>query len=155
MPDLAIKGLSQDELDHIAETLNRKHRSHLSDPVYKTRFFQVAAQRDSRGVYAKITLQNQDQSFYYPVESRLADIDHDLSAKDAVFFLFDYIDAYWDEYFQNPDVFLPIDWTEYEYDGIPFQLKGQILNLRLERLGDRLIGEGAAASGESAPLGSF
>lgn len=141
MQEISNKGLSKEELDQIAETLNRKYRGYLSDPIHKTRFFSVEAHREPRGVYAKVILQNDNQSFYYPIEIRLADLDHDFSMKDGLIFLFDYVDSYFEEFLKNSDVYLPIEWTEHEYEGIPFQIKGQVYNLYLERMADRLLGE--------------
>ncbi len=134
--------LSAEECDHLASLMERKYGNSLMQ-----RSFSIAVRQDSRGVYATVTLQNQSGSFYYPVEGRVADLDHDMAPRDAVLFLLDYIDAYFDEFFQeNGEVYLPIDWAEYEADGVPLQLKGQILNLEAERLADRLLG----TSGEEA-----
>ena len=63
-----------------------------------------------------------------------------MKRKDAVLFLLDYIDCYFEEFFkEDENVFLPIDWSEYSFDEVPFQLKGQILNLHVEDLADRIL----------------
>lgn len=132
------------ECTEIATLMGRKYSTFL-----KQRFFEVVTTKDSHGVYAKITLQNQSGSFYYPVEGRMAHLDHDMSARDASLFLFDYIDAYFAEYFrEDGDMYLPIDWADYDSEGVPFQLKGQILNLEVERMADELLAGSEQPSSE-------
>ncbi len=127
--------LSKDEVSEIARLMDRKYASHMNQ-----RHFHAEVSKDATGVYAKVTLRNKSGSFFYPVEGRLAHLDHDMNAKQAALFLLDYIDAYFAEYFkEGGEVYLPIDWTEYDYDGVPMQIKGQILNLELEKMADEWL----------------
>lgn len=126
--------ISAAECTELAKMLDRKYASQLQQ-----RRFEVKATKDGHGVYATVTLRNDSGSFYYPVEARLAHGDHELSTREGVMMLLDYIDSYFDEYLREGDVFLPIDWTAYECEGIPFQLKGQIFNLEVERLADEWL----------------
>jgi hypothetical protein len=120
------------ECREFASLLGRKYASFMKD-----RYFEVETERDVGGIYAKVTLRNRSGSFCYPVEGRMRHVDHALTARDAGLFLIDYIDAYFDEYLrEGGEVYLPIDWADYECDGVPLQLKGQILNLEIERLAD-------------------
>lgn len=136
--------VSTDECGEIARMMERKYASFIGE-----RSFQLAANKDGFGVYATVTLHNQTGSFFYPVEGRISHQDHDLSARDAALMLIDYIDAYFGEYFQEGgDVYLPIDWAEYELDGVPLQLKGQILNLEVEKMADAWLA-GADEIGEA------
>ena len=128
------------ECAEIADTLNRKYAGFVG-----ARHFEVETSKDSTGIHAKVTLRNRSGSFCYPVEGRLAHIDHDLGLRDAAHLLLDFIDAYFAEYFREGDVYLPIDWADYESDGITLQMRGQILNLEAERLADEWL------KGESLP----
>jgi hypothetical protein len=97
--------LSETECNEIASLMQRKYVGFLAE-----RFFEVAVSRDRLGVHAKVTLRNQSGSFFYPVEGRIADVDSDLTQRENVLFLLDYMDAYFDEYFrEGGDVYLPID----------------------------------------------
>jgi hypothetical protein len=124
--------------------LSRKYGAAL-----KQRYFEVDLKRDGSGVYAKVTLRDRSGSFYYPVEGRIAHEDHSMSSRDAALFLVDYIDAYYEEYLRDGETFLPIDWAEYESEGVVFQLKGQVLNLEAEKLADEIL---AQADGVVSPL---
>jgi hypothetical protein len=138
------KFVSPDECAELVRLMARKYAASLDH-----RYFEAELNKDSRGVYAKVTLRNQTGSFFYPVEGRLAHLDHDMSEREAALFLLNYIDAYFDEYFrEGGEVYLPIDWADYEDDGIPLQLKGQIFNLEVERMADELLERGSLGDHE-------
>ncbi|MBM4251457.1 MAG: hypothetical protein FJ146_05765 [Deltaproteobacteria bacterium] len=125
----------QAECEDLARLLDRKFAG-LRGP----RYFAVEFSKDAQGVYAKVTLRNESGSYFYPVESRIAFADTDLSDRAAAMFLLDYMTEYFAEYFrEDGDCYLPIDWTEYQWDGVAFQVKGQILNLELEKMADELL----------------
>ncbi len=110
----------------------------------KDRRFQVSAYADHEGTYAKVVLSDKKKSFYYPVEARIGHFDHEMSRKDAAFFLLDYIDCYFEEFFkEDENIFLKIDWATQEIEGLNFQIRGQVLNLYMEDLANRIL------SGES------
>ena len=49
--------------------------------------------------------------------------------------LCDYIGEYFAEYFrEGGELYLPIDWADYQWEGVSLQMRGQILNLEAERL---------------------
>ena len=132
--------LTVEDCAEISQLMDRKFAGLL-----KQRYFEAAIHKDSQGVYAKVALRNQTGSFYYPVEARVAHMDHDFDERAAALFLIDYITEYFAEYFrEDGDVFLPIDWIDYEWGGVSFQLKGQLLNLEVERLADALLAGDAA-----------
>ena len=133
--------LTEMECQEISRQLERKFAGLL-----KQRYFETEVRKDSQGVYGKITLRNQTGSFFYPVEARVAHVDHNLGDRGAATLLLDYICEYFAEYFrEDGDLFLPIDWAPFESEGVSFQLKGQILNLEAEKLADALLaGDGAA-----------
>jgi hypothetical protein len=132
------KKLTAEECVALADTMRRKYSSFLKD-----RYFELSVRSDRQGTYATVLLRNERGSFYYPVEGRIADIDHHMSERDAGLFLIDYIDSYFEEFFrENGEVYLPIDWASFDWEGVPLQLKGQILNLEAEQLADRWLESG-------------
>ena len=125
----------QSECADLARLLDRKFAG-----LRGARYFGVEFSKDGQGVYAKVTLRNDSSSYFYPVEARIAFADTDLGERAAGMFLLDYISEYFAEYFrEDGDCYLPIDWTEYQWDGVAFQVKGQILNLELEKMADELL----------------
>lgn len=130
--------LTVDECVALAATMNRKYSSFL-----KGRHFEISVRSDRQGIYATVTLLNESKSFYYPVDGRIADLDHNMNERDASMFLLDYIDSYFEEYFrEGGEVYLPIDWANFDWEGIPLQVKGQVLNLEIEALADRWLESG-------------
>ncbi len=131
--------LSAKILTDTARVMERKYASFMNQ-----RHFEVEAYKDGLGIYAKVTLRNKTGSFFYPVEGRIANLDHDMKPSEAALFLLDYIDAYFAEFFrEGGEVYLPIDWADYECDGIPLQMKGQILNMEIEKMADEFLKRGA------------
>lgn len=136
--------MTQAECDQIASLLGRKHTSFL-----RQRFFEVSVRKDSHGVYAKVIFRSRDGSFYYPVEARAAHMDHDLDEAAAAQLLCEYIGEYFAEYFQaDNELYLPIDWADYVWEGMPLQMRGQILNLEAERLADELLSNAVPSDAE-------
>ncbi len=139
--------ITETECKDLASLLNRKYAGFLAE-----RYFEVVVDRNPIGVHAKVTLRNSSGSYFYPVEGRIADVDHDMTAREGGQLLLDYMGSYFDEYFrEGGDVYLPIDWTEYEMDGVPLQMKGQIHNLAIEKMADEfLAGKGLDRDGHPA-----
>jgi hypothetical protein len=118
--------LSQEERESVIAQLSRMHTHELDN-----RFFEVVTSFDDLGVYVTVTLRDQRGSFFYPVEARIAYQRSGLSKPESCYLLLEIIDEYLDEYLKD-GVFLPIDWSDYTYEGHEVQLKGQILNLEVE-----------------------
>ena len=119
----------------VSEVLETKYRSWLND-----RYFEVESSVEGPVVLVKVTLQNADKSFVYPVEGRMMFEDQDLKADAARSFLLDFIDSYVEEYLSGgEETYLPIDWATYDYEGLELQLRGQVLNTKLEALADHLL----------------
>lgn len=134
--NLSKKIIDTEDLTTLENLLQKKYSQYLQD-----KFFSIESSFKEDGVYATVILSNPDQSFYYPVEGRINHIDQDLEKKEAALFLIDFIDTYMEEYItENEDLFLNIDWNDFEYEGTTFQLKGQIKNLLLENKADELLG---------------
>jgi hypothetical protein len=104
------------------------------------RFFEVESHVDGPVLTAKILIRNADKSFFYPIEGRMMYAEQNLKLDDAREFLLDFMDAYVKEYLSGgEETYLAIDWSTYTCEGVELQLRGQILNYRIEELGDQLL----------------
>jgi hypothetical protein len=130
--------LSQDECNALAQTMESKYAMAL-----KARHFKIEAEVKGRGVFVKVILANQDRSYYYPVEARVMYEKEELQRGEAALFLIDYIDSYFEDFLthENEEIYLPIDWGDFQYEAIDFQVRGQILNLKLEEMAEQLLKE--------------
>lgn len=129
------EAITAEEATKLADLMNTKHKLFLAG-----RQFSVEAERDGSIVNAKVTLSNADRSFHYPVESRMDFVKEDMTQNEAALFLIDYIDLYFEDYFDDAEnTFIPIDWTNFFYDATDFQMRGQILNLKVEEMADQFL----------------
>ncbi|MGE0172287.1 MAG: hypothetical protein AB7T49_05865 [Oligoflexales bacterium] len=127
--------LSVQDMDYLSNQMNTKYSNFL-----RGRSFKISCDVGPRVIHATVTLTNGDESFFYPVEARLDYVEEELTKKSAALFLVDYIDVYFEEFLtEDEQVFLNIDWAKHQYDAVEFEIKGQILNLKLERLADDLL----------------
>jgi hypothetical protein len=123
----------------VSEVLETKYRAWLND-----RYFEVESSVEGPVVVVKVTLQNADKSYVYPIEGRMMFEDQDLKADAARSFLLDFIDSYVEEYLSGgEETYLPIDWATYDCEGLELQLRGQVLNTKLEALADHLLNDSA------------
>ncbi|RZA12669.1 MAG: hypothetical protein EOP10_31045 [Proteobacteria bacterium] len=136
MDDLQSEFLTNEECVALAETMVKKYRIAMKD-----RTFSIRASVQGKGTYVTILLTNTDGSYYYPVEGRLMHDAEEMSPREAALFLIDYIDTYFEEYLYEEDeqIYLPIDWTDHEYEAFNFQIRGQIVNKKLESLADEWL----------------
>lgn len=123
------------ECQDISDLMNKKYAHILGDKNFEVKSF-----FEGPGIKINVILQNHDQSFYYPVEGRIIPDKEELNIKEALYFLLDYIDGYFEEYLTEDEMLrLPIDWTDYSYCGVDFQLKGQQINLKIEQMANELL----------------
>lgn len=121
-------------------SLARRFNARFHDTRGPRWFVLDAAERDG-DTWVRVVLRNDTDSFHYPVEARIAPC-KTRARRDQAFFLFACIDSYWEEFFEEGEnVYIPIDWTPYEHQGKKFQLRGQILNRRAEKMADDLLRE--------------
>jgi hypothetical protein len=119
----------------VAQLLERKYGAWLGQ-----RYIEVESHSDGSVLTIKITLRNRDKSYVYPIEGRMMFSDQDLTVDEARDFLLDFMDAYIQEFLSGgEETYLTIDWSNYDCDGIELQLRGQILNVKLEELADQMI----------------
>jgi hypothetical protein len=130
------QAIGEKNLD-LAGLLEKKYGQWLGQ-----RFFEVWSSVQSSVVHVKVTIRNADKSFFYPIEGRINFEDQDMEQQQAHSFVLDYIDAYIEEFLTGgEETYLPIDWANYDCEGIELQLRGQILNVKLEELADQLMGQ--------------
>ena len=106
----------------------------------KEREFSLESKVEASTVFATVYLKKEDKSYHYPIQAKINFQEEDLTEKEAILFLLDYIDYYFDEFFkENENIFLPIDWKEVQFDNKVFLIKGQILNLKREKEADLFL----------------
>lgn len=139
--------MSVEELLRLSQLMNKKYGGLIRD-----RSFSCHASRNGDVIEATVTLANKDRSYCYPVEGRLMLSSNSLEPVAAALFLIDYIDVYFDEYLRDGgDALLPIDWADFEHDGVGLQVRGQVLNLKLEAEADRLLELGKKPDEDELP----
>ena len=138
--------VSATECDELAQLMEYKYATFLDGRV-----FSVTTELKDDAVYVTVLLKNADDSFFYPVEARLIYEEEELSPHAAGLFLIDYIDCYFDEYFteESENLFIPIDWNTRQWDAVDFQIRGQVLNLKVERMADALLAAGKPYEGRN------
>lgn len=129
--------LPEDVTTELAHLMDKKYAGYRRD-----RNFSIAARRDYDRVSVAVVLRNSNEHFYYPVEGRLNFVDETMKPEEAAFFLIDYIDLYFNEFFtEEENVWIPIDWAKFEYEATDFELKGQVYNKYAEGLADKLLAD--------------
>jgi hypothetical protein len=138
--------LNDEEAADLAHLLELKYAAHLDG-----RTFEVTTEIKDDAVYGTVILRNADDSFYYPLEARIKHVHEEMSAKDASMFLVDYLDYYLDEYFTDEaeNLFIPIDWTDRQWDAVDLQIRGQVFNKKIDKMADELLASGETYSGRN------
>lgn len=128
-------GVSREESIQLAQIMNLKYAA-----ARRQRYFSIKAAVDGPWATISVVLESADQSFYYPVDGRVLYKTENIDAKSAILLMADYIDAYFEEFFrEDENVFIPIDWSHFQFEGINLQLKGQVLNLVHEQAAEELL----------------
>ena len=129
------QALTKEQLSILATILDQKYAGSIGK-----RSFGVESHCEGPVILVKVTLRDANGSFEYPVEARMNFEEQDLTVTEARDFLLDYIDTYFDEYLGNDEeIYLTIDWSDYESDGFDLQMRGQVLNTHLELMADELL----------------
>ncbi len=132
--------LTKEECRARATVMNRKHAGQLG-----ARGFEVAVENDDGLVHTKVLLRDPDEVFYYPVEARVDARKAGVTEREAAELLLDYTELYFDEFFrEGEDVYLPIDWASQTCEEVTFEMRGQIVNRKLEAMADALLGSDKA-----------
>jgi hypothetical protein len=127
--------MTQEQTQTLVTMLERKYGGNIGN-----KYFEVETLREGAVLYAKVILRDALGKFFYPVEARINLEGQDITVSDARDLILDYIDAYFEEFLASDlSVYLPIDWANYDCDGVDLQMRGQILNKHLEAVADDLI----------------
>ncbi len=117
--------------------MQQRHQSHLNEGEY----FEVSGYRSLGEVYTQVILRNVEESLYYPVECQIDLLRSDIEGPlEAMYLLLDFQDYYFGRYLsEDRDVYLAIDWAEYQFEDHVIVARGQIFNRKLEQIADRLL----------------
>lgn len=138
-----LKLLDKAEYQILASAMEDKYTIYLDE-----RKFHIEAAEDGQGIRVKTALSNKDESYHYPVEARMMHVKENLEPRKAVLFLINYIDGYFEDYLTELEsTYLRIDWSDVEYEGVDFQIKGQVVNRKVEMMADKLLEEGVVYDG--------
>lgn len=138
MTDSRTNKMPPTDTTAIAAALQKKYAAFTGD-----RNFTCDGWSDNQTIQLTVVLKNLDESFFYPVEGRIAWREEGLAKTKATNILTDMIDSYFQEYLLNDgEVLLPIDWQDYTLDDHTIQLRGQIQNRKLEKLADEILASG-------------
>ncbi len=127
-----------EEQKKLLDVMKAKHSLYLDNECFeiKTGFYKEQIQ-------IEICLTKVDRSIVYPIEVICVyeDFPH-LKLNEIFHVILDYIDLYWAEYFNHErNLFVPLDWSQYECEGLTFFLRGFIRNLVLEKQADSFLRE--------------
>lgn len=123
------------EIKELGHMLEKKHAMYLEG-----RSFSVTSELNKDVLKVNVVFSNDDKSFYYPIQTRMNVKAEEMAVKDAAMLLVDYVDLYLDDYFEEAEALnIPIDWSDFEYDAVKFQMKGQVINRLVEAQADMLL----------------
>ena len=127
--------ISQKEVSDLEKIMNLKYGVYL-----KNRYFLIKSEDTPNEIIASITLRDENKTFYYEVETKVSKKNLELETKEALFILLDYMDIYFDEYLKGEEnVYIPIDWVDYTFENLTFQMRGQVKNLYAESLAETFL----------------
>jgi len=119
----------KEEISNLEKIMNLKYASFL-----KSRKFSIKHSLGESSCLVEILLKNDDESFWYPIEAKMELLESDLKDREASLLLLDYIDSFFGSYFQEDEnIFVPIDWSSRVFEGETIYIKGQKLNLKVEK----------------------
>lgn len=97
------------------------------------------AEDDAWGL--KVVFENTDRSLHLPIDAVLVARENPkLTSDDALAALVDFVDYFFDRYFQGArEITLPIDWAEFPFGEYRIRARGWEKNLKLENAADRLL----------------
>ena len=130
LPNEKITDLwAKEELLNIKRILNKKHLIYLENES-----FEVESGVFEDQIQIRVSLIKNDRSIYYPIECIFMK-EHTEESKDVniAFKMLEYLDIYWAHYFsEERNIFVPLDWSKHEFEGISFYIRGFVRNLNLE-----------------------
>jgi hypothetical protein len=137
MPSEKIKSVwSDEELFNIKKLLNKKHLVYLENEK-----FEIESGTSQDQIQIRVSLIKNDNSAYYPIECIfMKETAEGFKESDIAVSMLDYLDVYWANYFlEERNVFIPLDWSKHEFEGITFYMRGFVRNLQLEAHADEFL----------------
>lgn len=140
------KLLSEEECANLAHIMNIKHAAGRGVRVFTIAVESLAEKEQG---LVRVLLASEDDVFHYPVEARFDVARQALTIRQSCSRVLDFIDAYFESFFaEDEGVYLPIDWMPYDSDGLVFEVRGQVINKKIERMADELLSSGSCHSDE-------
>jgi hypothetical protein len=129
---------SLNETEKLLDLMCSRHSLYLEDEI-----FELKSGFNQEQLQIEICLKKNDTSVIYPIEIVCIHQDYpDLKMEEILLSIIDYIDLYWTEYFNSErNIYVPLDWSEYQFEGVTFFLRGFIRNLSLEKQADFFLNE--------------
>ncbi|HIA01120.1 MAG TPA: hypothetical protein EYN66_04320 [Myxococcales bacterium] len=103
--------------------------------------FKVTGTSEDDAWGLKVVFENTDRSLHLPMDVVLVARENPgLTRDDARAALVDFVDYFFDRYFQGArEITLPIDWAEFPFGDHKVRARGWEQNLKLENAADRLL----------------
>ena len=127
---------TEEEIWNIQKLLNKKHMVYLENEA-----FEIEAGSSQTQIQIRVSLIRNDKSKYYPIECVFVrESSEKLKESDIAITMLDYLDIYWSSYFQEErNIFIPLDWSKHEFEGVSFYMRGFVRNLQLETDADNFL----------------
>ena len=137
LPNEKIKSIwTDEELFNIKKLLNKKHLVYLENEI-----FEIECGASQEQIQIRVSLIKNDNTTYYPIECVfMKETSEAFKESDIAVTMLDYLDIYWANYFsEERNVFIPLDWSKHEFEGIAFYIRGFVRNLQLEAHADDFL----------------
>lgn len=124
------------ELKKIQETWQRRFQQDIQDEL-----FEISGLFKGSVVVIKLILANADRSFYYEIEGAFDFANNPkIKRAEGKYKVLDLIDQYLIEFFESGrEVNLHLDWKEYLVGDFTLHMKGEIRNLLVEDMANKLL----------------
>lgn len=137
--------------EQIKSALQKKYLAFLNNEE-----FEVESGINKAQIQLKTTLRSKDGSVAYPVECvHIVEPSSELTSAEIGELLLDYLDVYWNEYLTlGRDVFIPLDWSKHECEGVEFYMRGFVRNIELESKADEILDQHGSGAFNIEPISS-
>lgn len=126
---------NEEEILNIQSLLNKKHSLYLDDEEF---ILEIGTSKEQ--IQLKIALNKKNNNVSYPIECIYLKETAKEEEQDIVLKMIDYLDIYWANYFsEERNVFVPIDWSKHEFEGVSFYVRGFLRNIELENAANEFL----------------
>lgn len=139
-----------DELIDIKKLLNKRHSVYLENES-----FEIESGSSHNQVQISVSLKKNDNTACYPIECVFIKETGDVKESEIAMKMIDYLDIYWTNYFsEERNVFIPLDWSKHDFEGIMFYIRGFIRKPQLETYANNLLLEHGYGDYDIQPISS-